>query len=185
MITLLDAWRLTSGVPLKVRGDGSLLPLVQQHANDRSLDINWLPRLPSEDLIQLFQGARFLVWPSEGLYETFGLVAIEAFACGVPVIASKSGVAQEIVRDGRTGLHFAAGDARDLARTVEWAWAHPNEMEAMGREARREYEEKYTPERNYKILMNIYQSAIGVRGWVASNSDFKDENPLDFIVEET
>jgi glycosyltransferase involved in cell wall biosynthesis len=171
--TLLKAWQLTRSIPLKVRGDGPLSTVVQGQANDPSLRIEWLPRLKTEELIRLFQGARFLVWPSEGLYETFGLVAVQAFACGVPVIASKNGAMGEIVSYGRTGLHFASGDSQDLATKVEWAWAHPREMEAMGSAAREEYENKYTPERNYKMLMNIYRSAIEGRGRSARTLDFK------------
>jgi glycosyltransferase involved in cell wall biosynthesis len=110
-------------------------------------------------LFDLIKAARFLVWPSEGYYETFGLVAIEAFACGVPVIASRCGVMQEIVHHRRNGLHFNPGDPDDLARTVERAWTHPDEMREMGRNARAEYEAKYTAEHNYKMLMDVYRRA--------------------------
>jgi glycosyltransferase involved in cell wall biosynthesis len=112
----------------------------------------------------MMKQARFLVWPSEGYYETFGLVAVEAFSCGVPVIASGIGVMSEIVEHGRTGLHFSAGDPEDLAAQVEWAWEHPEDMEAMGRAARAEYEAKYTAERNYQQLMEIYRRTIARRG---------------------
>jgi glycosyltransferase involved in cell wall biosynthesis len=88
------------------------------------------------------------------------MTIIEAYACGLPVIASRLGVMQEIVHDGRTGLHFTPGDADDLARKVEWAWAHPDEMRKMGQNARAEYEAKYTAERNYKMLIDVYQQAI-------------------------
>ena len=67
---------------------------------------------------------------------------------------------QEIVRDGYTGLHFNPGDPEDLARKVEWAWTHPDEMRAMGTEARSEYESKYTAEKNYPMLMKIYERVI-------------------------
>ncbi len=70
------------------------------------------------------------------------------------------GVMQEIVADGRTGLHFTASDPDDLARKVEWAWTHPDETRAMGREAHREYETKYTEEKNYPLLIEIYNRAI-------------------------
>jgi glycosyltransferase involved in cell wall biosynthesis len=66
----------------------------------------------------------------------------------------------EIVEDKRTGLHFTPGDAEDLAAKVEWAWTHPQELVEMGREARAEYEAKYTAERNYEMLMEIYRLAI-------------------------
>ena len=100
------------------------------------------------------------MWPSEGFYETFGLVAVEAFACGVPVIASRIGVMVEIVEDGRTGLHFTPSDAENLAEKVEWAWNHPDEMAEMGKTARRQYEDKYTAENNYQMLMDIYRRTI-------------------------
>jgi glycosyltransferase involved in cell wall biosynthesis len=111
-------------------------------------------------LLDLIKAARFLVWPSEGYYESFGLVAIEAFACGVPVIASRCEVMQEIVHDGHTGLHFTSGDSDDLAKTIAWAWTHPDQMREMGRNARAEYQAKYTAERNYQMLSNIYQSVL-------------------------
>jgi len=75
------------------------------------------------------------------------------------VIASRLGAMAEIVEEGRTGLLFEPGDAEDLAEKVAWAWAHPRELAEMGREARREYEQKYTAEKNYEMLMAIYERA--------------------------
>jgi glycosyltransferase involved in cell wall biosynthesis len=105
------------------------------------------------------KGARFLVLPSEW-YEGFPMAIVEAFASGLPVIASRLGAMAEIVEDGRTGIHFTIGDPEDLAFKVEWAWTHEKEMQEMGKEARREYEMKYTAERNYTMLMDIYRLAI-------------------------
>lgn len=158
--TMLTAWKFTPSIPLKIRGDGPLSSYVQACIEDTALPIELVPRLQESEMIRLFQGARFLIWPSEGLYETFGRVAVEAFACGVPVISSDLGAMAEIVHSGRTGLHFRSGDPRDLAAKVEWAWGHPAELEAMGRKACAEYERKYTPERNYRMLMSVYESAI-------------------------
>ena len=66
---------------------------------------------------------------------------------------------QELVEDGRTGLHFTAGNSADLTRKVTWAWSQVEAMRGMGKAARREYETKYTPEKNYPLLMDIYRSA--------------------------
>jgi glycosyltransferase involved in cell wall biosynthesis len=161
--TLLKAWNLLQplAIPLKIRGDG---PLLNQLPKARSGDnIQVIPHLSREDLTALFHGARFLIWPSEGYYETFGLVAIEALACGLPVIASRSGAMAEVIDHERTGLHFNPGDPRDLAAKVEWAWTHPIQMKAMGEAARREYEMKYTAGRNYEILMEIYRHAAQLK----------------------
>ena len=67
---------------------------------------------------------------------------------------------QEIVDDSRTGLHFTPGDPQELAAKVEWAWSHEKQMREMGKAARREYELKYTAERNYELLLEIYGKAI-------------------------
>jgi glycosyltransferase involved in cell wall biosynthesis len=158
--TLLTAWRSLPDVPLKIRGEGQLHTEVQE-ALGRGGAIELVPRLEPKQLVELVKGARFLVWPSEGHYETFGLVAGEAFGCGVPVIASNIGVPGEIVRHQETGLHFSVGEPEALAQAVRWAWMHPDAMAAMGRCARREFEVKYTPDRNYRILAAIYRRALG------------------------
>ena len=66
----------------------------------------------------------------------------------------------ELVEDGKTGLLFDPGNAEDLVDKVRWMVEHPEACREMGLAARKEYEEKYTPERNYEILMNIYETAI-------------------------
>ncbi len=157
---LLRAWDKLNHIPLKIRGEGPLLAEVREVARKSGGSVEIMPRLDRQGLNDLMSGARFLIWPSQGYYETFGYVAVEAFSCGVPVIASRVGVAEEIVQDQHTGLHFVSGDPDDLAAKAEWAWSHPKEMDAMGRTARAEYEAKYTPERNYPMLMDIYKRAL-------------------------
>ena len=71
---------------------------------------------------------------------------------------------KSMVEHGRTGLHFEAGDAEDLAAKVMWAVRHREAWSEMRRAARAEYEAKYTPERNYAMLMEIYERAIGNAG---------------------
>jgi len=72
-----------------------------------------------------------------------------------------------MVDDGRTGLHFTPRDHAELARKVDWAWTHPEPMQDMGKEARREYEAKYTADNSYPLLMQIYQRAGAVQASVA------------------
>jgi glycosyltransferase involved in cell wall biosynthesis len=89
------------------------------------------------------------------------MVIAEAMACGTPIVCSRLGAMQEIVADGRTGLHFTPGDAEDLAQKAGWAWTHADEVSAMGRAARCEYERNYTAEKNYASLMKIYERVLG------------------------
>lgn len=157
--TLLKAWENLKHIPLRIRGGGPLEKDVHKFAQDNS-SVRILPYLSRKECFDLIKGARFLVWPSEGYYETFGLVVIEAFACGTAVVSSGSGAMRETVEDGRTGLHFQAGDSDDLAAKVEWAWTHPKEIQEMGTAGRAEYLCRYTAERNYQILMGIYRQAL-------------------------
>jgi glycosyltransferase involved in cell wall biosynthesis len=156
--TLLSSWRDLSDLQLTVIGDGQLRDQVRDVAN-RNPDLKMRGRVSSNQTYAHMRAAQALIFPSEW-YETFGRVAIEAFAQRTPVIAARIGAIAEVVRDGETGLHFAPGSAEDLAAKVRWAADHPDEMRRMGDNARREYEEKYTPERNYAMLMDIYHQAI-------------------------
>jgi glycosyltransferase involved in cell wall biosynthesis len=160
VMTLLRAWKKLKGVPLKIVGDGSLMEEVQGFVRREGLkEVEVLGRRPREEVFRLMREARVLVFPSEW-YEGFPMTITEAFACGLPVIASGQGAMAEIVEDGRTGLHFEPGNPEDLAEKVAWAWEHPKELEEMGREARREYEAKYTAERNYEMIMEIYGKVV-------------------------
>lgn len=114
--------------------------------------------MPREQAFAAIKNARFVIIPSEW-YETFCMAIAEAFACSKAVICSRMGAMQELVADGRTGLHFTPGDPDDLAKKVEWAWNHPADVREMGTAARKEYESKYTAKSNYPILMDIYNRA--------------------------
>lgn len=158
--TLIAAWRrLHNALPLKIVGDG---PLADSVRSAQGVGIEWVGYRSPAEVFELMGEARFLVFPSEW-YETFGRVAIEAFAKGTPVVVSRIGAIAELVEHGRTGLHFAPGDPADLATKVQWMLNHPVELENMRREARAEYEAKYTPEKNYRMLMEIYEATASVR----------------------
>jgi glycosyltransferase involved in cell wall biosynthesis len=155
--TLMDAWSRLEGIPLRLAGDGPLAS--EGDVQRRRSDIVFLGQVPNAKALELMKSARLLVFPSEW-YEGFPRVIVEAFAAGTPVIASRLGSMAELIRDGDNGLLFTPGDPLDLAAKVSWLWSHHREAEEMGRRARLEFEEKYTPEKNYQVLMHIYQMAL-------------------------
>jgi glycosyltransferase involved in cell wall biosynthesis len=147
------AWeRLPAEVPLKIIG-GPVSDQKRPAAN-----VQWLGPQPKERVFAELREAAFLVFPSE-CYENCPMTIIEAFASGRPVIASDGGSAAEMVRDGQTGLTFRVGDSADLAAKLSWALEHPAEMAAMGLRARQEFEAVYSPDGNYRRLMEIYRRA--------------------------
>jgi len=157
--TLLAAWEHLQGrVPLKIVGDGPLMGQVVEAAS-RHPRMEYLGYRPAEEVHALMKEASMLIFPSRW-YETFGRVVAEAFATATPVIASDVGAMAELVDHGRVGLRFRPEDPEDLAAQVEWLLSHPEKHARMRRQARAEFEAKYTAERNYQSLMEIYQSAL-------------------------
>ncbi|MBU1425982.1 MAG: glycosyltransferase family 4 protein [Gammaproteobacteria bacterium] len=152
--TLIKSLALSPGTRLRVAGDGPESGLL-----DGVPGVNKLGSLPGEKVREEMSRTLALVVPSIW-YENFPRTIVEAFACGLPVIASRIGALADIVRDGETGLLFEPGNPRDLADKMAWAQAHPQAMLEMGKRARQEYEEKYTSERNFGQLMAIYAEAI-------------------------
>ncbi|MBB5234092.1 glycosyltransferase family 4 protein [Deinococcus budaensis] len=156
--TLLRAWeRLGQRLPLRIVGDGPLAPQVAEAAQ-RQGGVEWLGRQPPARVLELMRGAALLAFPSE-CYENFPMTLVEAFASGLPVVASDLGAMPGIVEHGHTGRLFRPGDPADLAAQVEWLLAHPAEHAAMRRAARREYETHYTEERNVELLLGLYRQA--------------------------
>ena len=157
--TMLEAWRSLGSLPLKIAGDGPLAKLVRSYVGQTSnRAIEWLGHIPHQDVLELMRQASVLVFPSVW-NEPFGNSIIEAFASGLPVIASNMGSMAELVADHETGLHFRPGDAADLASKLRWARDHRVEMGAMGLAARHEYERNFTAAKNHAKLMDIYHKA--------------------------
>lgn len=123
--------------------------------------VELLGSLPAAAVYEQMARATALVLPSVW-YENFPRTLVEAYANGLPVIASRLGAMATLVRDGETGLLFAPGDAGDLARKLAWAAAHPGEMARMGEAARRHYERHLTAPINYRALSGIYAEAVAL-----------------------
>lgn len=75
--------------------------------------VTFLGKRDQDTLQYYYSAALAVVVPSH--YESFGLVALEAMACGRPVVASETGGLAFLVRDNETGFHIPAGDAPALA----------------------------------------------------------------------
>lgn len=152
--TLQAAMALLPGRSIEIIGDG---PAAAQLQRQPRLEVRgWLD---PQALFATMRRKSYLVLPSLW-YENSPRTLIEAFGCGLPVVASRLGALAELVEDGKTGLLFDPNSPSDLARIMRWADGHPAEMAAMGDAARRTFEDLYTPERNYRELAEIYRLTI-------------------------
>ncbi len=167
---LLAAWKLGVHLPVRVIGDGPLRPyLLDRIEREGIRGVGVLGPLSPKECLDQMRGSAFLVFPSLW-YEGFGRVVIEAYACGKPVIATRLGSMQEVVSEGTTGLLVNPGNAQELAGAVAQLGDERRRRE-MGHAARREFEERYTEDRNYELLMKIYErvSRPGLQGMSLSD----------------
>lgn len=120
-------------------------------------------RRDNRELATLLASADAFVHAGE--HETFGLVVLEAMACGRPVVAMRAAALPEIVEPGTGLLAEPLSDpdakAEELAGVI--AALYERELDAVGTAARRHVEANYAWSRTLQSLMVRYQAAVGAR----------------------
>ena len=124
-------------VQLVAVGEGDDQEWLEQIADGRGVrrHVHFLSGLTYPEIAACYQACEIFALPSRG--EGFGLVYLEAMACGKPVIGGAHGGAPEVIDDGKTGYLVQHGDAAQLATSLEALLADPalgREMGARGRE---------------------------------------------------
>jgi glycosyltransferase involved in cell wall biosynthesis len=155
--TLLNAAQLHN-FPLTIIGDGPLRKLVEDSARTNEA-IKYLGYQDREVVLEQLKLCKALIFPSIW-YEGFPMTILEAFSVGTVVVASRLGGMAEIIQNRVNGLHFEAGNARDLVARILEMSGQDEWLRYMSGNARLTYLEHYTPEKNYIMLTDIYDQAI-------------------------
>jgi glycosyltransferase involved in cell wall biosynthesis len=142
---------------LRIAGTGPLASLLETSPGCRMLG-----HLNPQGVQAEMSRSVALVVPST-CFEGFPRALVEAYACSLPVIASRLGSLAELVEHGVTGLLVEPGDAGALAEAMRWALAHPERMAQMGQAARSRYEEHYTPARALDRRLALYAEVLSTR----------------------
>ena len=157
---LLQAWQSLSDIPLKIMGKGPQEDSLKNFVNTNKMKhVEFLGFVPKHEYTEYMKGAKFIVLPSV-CYENFPMIVVEAYAHGIPIVASRLGTMKDLIEDRETGLLFEAGNSQDLASKSRWMFQHDQECALMGGRARREYERRYNAKKNYELLIEIYNKAI-------------------------
>ncbi|MCX5375079.1 D-inositol-3-phosphate glycosyltransferase [Streptomyces sp. NBC_00091] len=142
------------------------------------------PPVPQSELAQWYRAADVLMVPSRS--ESFGLVALEAQACGTPVLASAVGGLPTAVRDGVTGLLVPGNDPVEYARRLRWFAQHPQEAALMGRAAvchAREMSWQAAAARTLEVYRDVLREEKGgadmSEAGAAARSCLADASPLE------
>ncbi len=159
--TLVDAWKHNDpGFPLKIAGDGPMMDALRAKAEGTS--IKFLGAQPREQVFELLKNAKMLLFPSIW-YECLPYTLLEAFAIGTPVIVSKIGSIESMVRPGETGLHAEPGSGTSWASAVREAASDPDKLLRISKASRANFEQNYATDANYARMIEIYQDAVGAR----------------------
>lgn len=152
--TLLEAWRTAPG-RLLVVGAG---PEFENFKSIAPSAVEFMGQMDREEVPRLIRGARAVVVPSSW-EEPFGRVAIEAYAAGVPVLASRVGGLADIVADGISGKLLPPSDPKAWTAAAERLYDDA-ESERLGSGAWRLWNERYSPREGLKSLENAYRHAL-------------------------
>ncbi|WP_017300731.1 glycosyltransferase family 4 protein [Nodosilinea nodulosa] len=115
--------------------------------------IHYLPSVPHASLHHHYCSSSVLVFPS--LVEGFGLVQLEAMACGIPIITTPNAAGPDIITDGVEGFIVPIRDSEAIQEKLEWCYQNPDELAEMGSAARRKAEALTWPVYQRKLADKI------------------------------
>lgn len=152
---IVDVLKQYQKAQLWVIGKGSLRPQLEEQTRQLEIDKNVKFLGTRRNIPEVLANLDIFVMPS--LWEGLGVAAIEAQACGVPVIASNVDGLKEVVGDKKTGLLVESRNSKALAEAIVWALKHPREVEQMVANARRSVEEKFDIKKMVSKYETLYQ----------------------------
>lgn len=150
---LFEAWKYIDDYELLVFGDGPLKDWCENFILENQIhNIRMKGVIANGALADIVAESKAQILPTQW-FEGFPMVLVEAFACGTPVLGSDIGNVNDIIKEGINGIHFKHNDPKSIANAV-------NSLYNMVDSTKKCSEELYSPEGNYKMLINIYKQCL-------------------------
>jgi glycosyltransferase involved in cell wall biosynthesis len=161
---LLSAWvaaALPAPARLIVAGDGPDRASLERQAAQLGIanSVSFLGSMPLSEVLPLYGRAR-AVTLSSLFHECFPRTLVEAMSAARPVVSSNAAGLEELVSSD-IGLQFDPQDTNGCAQALRRMYNDPELADRMGSASRTRYLRNYTPDRNFRMLMDIYGSAMG------------------------
>ncbi len=140
-------------------GEGDDLPRLKKMTKDLEITdiVEFTGYITEEEKLDLYQRARFLV--ENSVKEGWGLIAIEANACGTPVLAARSPGLIDAVAEGKSGIFYQHGNIEDLTRKMEELLEDDLTIERMGKEGRA-WAEKFSWEDSAGKMASLIETVV-------------------------
>jgi glycosyltransferase involved in cell wall biosynthesis len=136
-------------------GDGPARESLERTASDVDADVRFLGFVDREELPAFYAALDVFAFPSP--VETEGLVALEAYACGTPVVGVDGGALSDTVDDGVTGYHHPGGGGAAFRDAIERALAEYDDLRKNCLDRR----EGLSVERSIAMLADLYAGLAG------------------------
>lgn len=148
---LFEAW-ISIPSKLIVCGTGPEIEWCSDFIKSNNIkNIEMLGFLDNKEVLKIVRHSKAVILPTQ-LYEGFPMVLVESFSCGTPVIGSNIGNVGNIIKDGVNGLHFIYSSSEDLVKKVK-------QLNDMVYSTYNDYLKNYTPQKNYEMLLDIYEKS--------------------------
>lgn len=157
---LLEAWKAYNDADceLLIVGNGPMEDWCKSFSHKYKLNVVFAGQVSHEQALNILSESKCLIFPSK-LYEGLPMSIIEAFSVGTPVICPDFGNAGTLVQDGYSGFKYVQGSKESLFLALDKL---KNSRE-LYENCRREYEQKYSEAKNYRLLMDIYDRILRER----------------------
>ncbi len=158
---LIDAWREQGGAPLEIVGSGPAEAELRERARGVP-GVRFLGVQDREGVLRALRAAAFAVVPSRW-YEIAPYAAIEALACGRPVVAWRGGSLAQLVSDGHSGLLFDALEPASVARVCTALLGDAELVRRLAAGAREDYLDHHAPEAGLAARERLYAAVSDER----------------------
>ena len=158
VVAVFERVRAEMPARLLLVGDGPERAKIELHCRECGPcdDITFIGNVPAVE--QLLVGADLFLLPSE--VESFGLAALEALSCEVPVIATSVGGLPEVVDDGETGFLRQVGDVDGMAQAALELLRDDDRRQAFGRAGRAAAVERFSEQRVVGLYRRVYERVL-------------------------
>lgn len=160
LVTLIRAMKKIPNIKLVIIGEGEYRRESELLINREGINNVEVKGYLDQAGIRLIIGKSiFVVVPSEW-YEIFGIVIIESFARGKPVVGADIGGIPELIDNGVNGLLFKPGDVNDLVEKIKYLLDNKDKIQELGRNARKKAVENYSPDVHYEKMIEVYKRLV-------------------------